>query len=1220
MHTAAASATTAVPFAALRREITALQAPLRAAITGAYRRDEASAVAALLAEGAGTNDAAQVLARTLVSQVREQRTRSSGVDALMHEFSLSSDEGVALMCLAEALLRIPDSATADRLIADKISKGDWRRHLGASPSLFVNAATWGLLITGKLVGTSSESGLGAALTRLIGKGGEPVIRKGVDLAMRMLGDQFVTGQTIDEALRNSRDNEARGYRYSYDMLGEAALTEVDARAYYDAYETAIHAIGKASNRRGIQAGPGISVKLSALHPRYVRAQHARVMAELLPRLRRLLLLAKQYNIGLNIDAEEAERLDISLDLMEALAFDLDLAGFDGIGFVVQAYQKRCPFVIDYLADLARRSGRKFMVRLVKGAYWDFEIKRAQVDGMAGYPVYTRKVYTDVSYLVCAKKLLAASDLLYPQFATHNAHSLALIYTWAKQDGVVNYEFQCLHGMGETLYDQVVGVDKLDKACRIYAPVGAHQTLLAYLVRRLLENGANSSFVNQIVDAAVSIDALVADPFEAARKQGGAPHPGICLPAELFGLERKNSSGIDLTDERVLSALAAALSLPQPRVYRAAPLIDAGFAQPAGRAIVNPACHHDTVGHVHEASLDTVAAALAAAAAYAMDWQTTAPSLRAAALARAADLFEQHSYELMALAVREAGKSLPNAIAEVREAVDFLRYYAAQVHGSTNLLALGPVACISPWNFPLAIFSGQVAAALAAGNVVLAKPAEQTPLIAHRAVELFYQAGIPPGALQLLPGRGDVVGAALTCNVRVRGVIFTGSSAVAQLINQTLARRAVAESCDIPLIAETGGQNALIVDSSALPEQVVTDAISSAFDSAGQRCSALRVLFLQEEIADQTIRMLKGAMQELRVGNPDRLATDIGPVIDAEARATLLAHIARTKRHAKSSFSLALPAGLEAQGSFVAPTLLEIVSLDELTQEVFGPVLHIIRYQRANLAHLVESINASGFGLTLGIHSRIDETIDFITSRAHVGNIYVNRNIVGAVVGVQPFGGEGKSGTGPKAGGPLYLKRLQRAAPPLLQHGHREQHATPALEALLGWARTHGHQRVVTLAEHYMRTTLAGTTLALPGPTGERNTLAFAPRGSVLCAASHSGVLLNALAAVLATGNRALVLATSAQLVPEGLPALVRGRIDIIASIDASAQPFQVALVEASAGPALRPLLAGRAGAIVSLIDTSEDGFIPLWRLVAERALCVNTSAAGGNTSLMTLSL
>lgn len=1215
MQTAAFPATSSAPFSALLAEVKPQQSALRSAITAAYRRDETEAVEWLLAQGARANADAAPLAHRLVEQVRLKRTRASGVDALMHEFSLSSEEGVALMCLAEALLRIPDSQTADRLIADKISKGDWRKHLGESPSLFVNAATWGLLITGKLVGTSSEAGLGSALTKLIGKGGEPLIRKGVDLAMRMLGNQFVTGQTIDEALKNSRPNEARGYRYSYDMLGEAALTEHDALAYYKSYETAIHAIGKASNGRGINDGPGISIKLSALHPRYSRAQHKRVMEELLPRVRTLVLLAKQYNIGINIDAEEADRLEISLDMMEAMAFDPALAGFDGIGFVVQAYQKRCPFVIDFLVDLAKRSGRKFMVRLVKGAYWDAEIKRAQVDGMPGFPVYTRKVYTDVSYLTCARKLLSAADTLYPQFATHNAHSLSVIYTWAKADGITNYEFQCLHGMGETLYDQVVGKENLDKACRIYAPVGSHETLLAYLVRRLLENGANSSFVNQIVDQNVSIDSLIADPFDAARAQGAQPHPGIALPVKLFGDERKNSSGIDLTNEDVLAQLSSVLA--QPRTYEAAPLIDGAISPSATQPIKNPANHLDVVGQVREATSADVETALSAAAAYAMDWQTTAPSLRADTIARVADLFEENCQELMSLAVREAGKSLPNAIAEVREAVDFLRYYAQQVHSTQNVLALGPVTCISPWNFPLAIFTGQVAAALAAGNVVLAKPAEQTPLIAHRAVELFHQAGIPKGALQFLPGRGEVVGAALTGDARVRGVIFTGSTEVAQLINKTLAKRSLAENNELPLIAETGGQNALIVDSSALPEQVVQDALSSAFDSAGQRCSALRVLFLQEEIADKTIRMLKGAMQELRVGVPDRLSTDIGPVIDAEARDNLLAHIERTKKNAKSHFALELPAGLTAHGTFVPPTVMEIGSLSELTHEVFGPVLHIIRYKRADLPELIDSINESGFGLTLGVHSRIDETIDYIASRAHVGNIYVNRNIVGAVVGVQPFGGEGKSGTGPKAGGPLYLKRLQRAAPPLLRH---ERQATPGLDSLLAWANTHGQERVLTLADQYMRTTLVGATLALPGPTGERNTLAFASRGVVLCAASSIGVLLNQLAAVLATGNRAVVLDRSGKLVPEGLPAEVRDRVQVIGSIDECKYPFQVALVDASTSNNLRPVLAARDGAIISMIDTTEEGAIPLWRLVAERALCVNTTAAGGNASLMTLGL
>ncbi|MGJ9418572.1 trifunctional transcriptional regulator/proline dehydrogenase/L-glutamate gamma-semialdehyde dehydrogenase [Massilia sp. CMS3.1] len=1215
MQIAATAATTFVPFDAFQSEIKPEQTLLRAAITAAYRRDEAEAVHWLLHQGARPSMDAKPLAHRLVSAVRAKRTRASGVDALMHEFSLSSEEGVALMCLAEALLRIPDSATADRLIADKISRGDWRSHLGESPSLFVNAATWGLLVTGKLVSSNSERGLGSAMTRLIAKGGEPLIRKGVDLAMRMLGNQFVTGQTIDEALKNSQPNEARGYHYSYDMLGEAALTEHDAQRYYASYEKAIHAIGKASNGRGIKDGPGISIKLSALHPRYSRAQSARVMSELLPRVRSLVLLAKQYDIGINIDAEEADRLEISLDMLEALAFDAALAGFEGIGLVVQAYQKRCPFVIDYVIDLAKRSSRKFMLRLVKGAYWDAEIKRAQVDGMPGFPVYTRKVYTDVSYLTCAEKLLGATDLIYAQFATHNAHTLSVIYTWAKERGIDNYEFQCLHGMGETLYDQVVGKENLNKACRIYAPVGSHETLLAYLVRRLLENGANSSFVNQIVDEKVAIETLLNDPFEVARASGGAPHTGIALPRALFGTERKNSVGIDLTNEDALRMLGSELA--RQRDYRATPLIAGSVDGAAMLSIVNPAQHADIVGQVQEASTTDVETALGAATAFAAEWNSSANRERAAMLDRVADLFEDNCTELMALAVREAGKSLPNAIAEIREAVDFLRYYGAQVNDAPHAEALGPVTCISPWNFPLAIFTGQVAAALAAGNVVLAKPAEQTPLIAYRAVELFHEAGIPRAALQLLPGRGEVVGAALTLDARVKGVIFTGSTEVAQLINRTLAKRAELENIDIPLVAETGGQNALIVDSSALPEQVVQDVLSSAFDSAGQRCSALRVLFLQQDIADKTIRMLKGALGELRVGNPDRLATDIGPVIDGEAQRNLLAHIERMRATAKQHFALELPASVTSQGSFVAPTVLEIGSLAELKQEVFGPVLHIVRYRRADLIKVVDAINASGYGLTLGIHSRIDETIDFITTRAHVGNIYVNRNIVGAVVGVQPFGGEGKSGTGPKAGGPLYIKRLQRHAPPLLAHAHQ---AYAALSELLVWARNNGHQDIVSLGETYARTQLNGTTIELPGPTGEKNSLRFVPRGVVLCAASSMKAMLNQLAAALATGNRAFVLATSPALVPEDLPAEVKDRIGFIGAAEVGNCEFDIALIEAGLEGSLRSQLAARHGAIVGIVDTDASLPVALWRLVAERAVCVNTTAAGGNASLMTLGL
>ena len=1230
-----------IPFAALQAELPHAPSPLRKTITSVYRREERAAVQWLLGQ-LKTGHAAtpkidfqiQTLARKLVTAVREKRTRASGVDALMHEFSLSSEEGVALMCLAEALLRIPDNQTADRLIADKISKGDWSKHLGESPSLFVNAATWGLMITGKLVGTNSENGLGAALTKLISKGGEPLIRKGVDLAMRLLGNQFVTGQTIAEALRNSRDNEERGYRYSYDMLGEAALTDADAARYYTAYEQAIHAIGNAAKGQGIKQGPGISIKLSALHPRYSRAQRGRVMEQLLPCLKKLTMLAKHYDIGLNIDAEEADRLELSLDLMEALAFDPDLAGFDGIGFVVQAYQKRCPYVIDFLIDLAHRSGRRFMVRLVKGAYWDSEIKRAQVDGLSGYPVYTRKVYTDISYLVCAQKLLAANQVIYPQFATHNALTLATIQTWAAQDGITDYEFQCLHGMGEALYDQVVGKQNLNQPCRIYAPVGSHETLLAYLVRRLLENGANSSFVNQIVDADVSIDQLITDPIRLAQQLAGSSHNGIVLPVELFGNERKNSAGLDFSNEQTLAELSARFLDLNHQPWNARPLLAdgpterlAGQVEPTVRPITNPAHHSQIIGHVQEAQPEDVEQALAAAQAYAIDWQTTLPAIRAQALFDAANLFEQCKTELMYLAVREAGKSLPNAIAEVREAVDFLRYYAAQVANHPNTLGLGPVACISPWNFPLAIFVGECAAALAAGNVVLAKPAEQTPLIAFRAVELMHSAGIPAGALQLLPGTGETVGASLVADARIKGVIFTGSTEVAHSINRTLAHRMVHEGIDIPLIAETGGQNALIVDSSALPEQVVQDVLISAFDSAGQRCSALRVLFLQTDIAEKTLTMLKGAMQELRIGNPDRLSTDIGPVIDAQAQQKLLQHIVRftiqTSSRAHRPYNLPLSDELKAtlnEGTFVAPTILEIGSLNELTQEVFGPVLHVIRYQRDQLGQVIESINASGYGLTLGIHSRIDETIDFITERAHVGNIYVNRNIVGAVVGVQPFGGEGLSGTGPKAGGPLYVKRLQRN-PSMTMGGHiiHERRSLPVLDALINWAKSHGHQRLIAQAEHYLHISLLGSTLALPGPTGERNTLSFAARGNILCAATKIDSLLDQLAAVFATGNFAIVLAHPENLIPPSLPEVVRAMIQVVENLNAVSAPFQIALVETNLCHKLHPLLAARDGALVSLIETGDGGNqIPLWRLLAERALCVNTTAAGGNASLMTL--
>ncbi|WP_226498463.1 bifunctional proline dehydrogenase/L-glutamate gamma-semialdehyde dehydrogenase PutA [Ferribacterium limneticum] len=1196
---------------------------LRSALRADCRRAEPECVGRLLAEFdcmVGDGDAAQRLARQLVGGERQRFAASAGFNHLLHEFALSSQEGVALMCLAEALLRIPDSATVDRLIRDKIGRGDWSAHLAGDHPLFVNAATWGLMLTGKLVAIQSHGDLGNALTRLLARGGEPLIRKSIDFAMRLLGEHFVMGETIASALVRSRSNEARGYRHSFDMLGEAALTAADAERYYRAYETAIHAIGTASAGRGVVHGPGISIKLSALHPRYVRSQRGRVLAELGPRLMGPMRLARDYAIGVNIDAEEAERLDLSLDIFARLAGDSELAGWDGLGFVVQAYQKRSPAVIDWLVELARQNRRRIMVRLVKGAYWDSEIKRAQVDGLSDYPVFTRKAHTDLAYLVCAGRLLGAADAVYPQFATHNALTLATVVQLAAARGVEDYEFQCLHGMGEPLYDQVVGSAGLGKPCRIYAPVGTHRTLLPYLVRRLLENGANSSFVNRIVDAGVSVDALLEDPAASVRRDGGTRHPKIPLPPELYGPGRRNSAGSDLADEATLARLADELQGLAGKAWRAGPLLAGpGAPSPAGSApkpVINPANAQDQVGSVIEATSAQVESALAAAADFSEAWFQTPPAKRAAILQRAADLLQAHRAELVSLLIREAGKTWPTGLAEVREAVDFCRYYGQpEILAKIEIdVAPGPVTCISPWNFPLAIFIGQVSAALAAGSPVLAKPAAQTPLIAALAVELLHRAGVPLAALQLLPGSGDIVGAALTVDVRVRGVVFTGSAEVARRINRSIAGRDEAR-----LIAETGGQNAMIVDSSALPEQVVQDVLASGFDSAGQRCSALRVLCLQDEIADTVLDLLKAAMGELRIGDPADLATDIGPVIDRPAQSALLAHIADKAARGRAVFQSPLPADCAA-GSYVPPTLIEIDSLAELQGEVFGPVVHVLRYAAGQLDALIDAINATGYGLTLGIHSRIDETIQRIVGRARVGNIYVNRNMVGAVVGVQPFGGEGLSGTGPKAGGPLYLPRLAGAGElrPGAIGARREGGAlaASALARLTEWACFSGYHELAELCAEYAELTLLDAVIDLPGPTGEQNTLRFAPRGTLLCLADNQHALLHQLAAVWATGNRAAAVdGPETRKTIGGLPD------DLAAAIEWR-QPDDyrdLAGVLSEPDASLRQRLAREPGALIATYQPADNGgHYPLYRMLVERVLTVNTTAAGGNTTLMML--
>ncbi len=1220
--------------------------PLRNAITAACRVGEAQAVEALRAAASFDEPAlARIRERAgaLVGRVRAERSGALGVDALMSEFDLSSEEGIALMCLAEALLRIPDAQTADRLIRDKLSRGDWRSHAGASDSLFVNAACWGLVVSGTLARAEPDpKGLDGALTAILGRVGEPVIRAATKAAMGYLGSQFVLGETISEALSRADRKVARGYRYSFDMLGEASMTMADADRYREIYLDAIASVGRASAGRGVFEGPGVSVKLSALHPRYSRSKHGRVMAELLPRLKDLMLAAKREGIGLTVDAEEADRLEISLDLLEALAFDPDLAGWEGLGFVIQTVQKRALPVVDWTLDLARRSGRRLMIRLVKGAYWDSEVKRAQVAGLADYPVFTRKSHTDIAYLACARALLAEPALVYPQFATHNASTLCQVMEIAGTNR--DFEFQCLHGMGETLYDQVVGHASFGVPCRIYAPVGTHETLLAYLVRRLLENGANSSFVNQIVDPDIPLEKLLEDPVATAKPFGGSPHPRVPAPPALYP-DRANSRGVDLADEHALASLEQGLRAAAAEAWTAAPMTGDGASAITGEgtAVASPAGPRIVVGRVADAGPADVDRALRLARE-GNAWRSTPPAERARVLDRAADLLEENLARLIHLAVREAGKTLPNAVGEVREAVDFCRYYALRLREEPLPAPLGVVACISPWNFPLAIFVGQVAAALAAGNCVVAKPAEQTPLIAAEAVRLLRAAGVPADALQLLPGPGETVGARLVGDARVDGVVFTGSTEVAEVIHRALAARG-----NVPLIAETGGQNAMIVDSSALPEQVVADALASAFDSAGQRCSALRVLYLQEEIADRVLTMLAGAMRELAVGDPASLATDVGPIIDAAALAGLRAHVERLGKSAKLIARTPLDEGLA--GHFLAPVAFEIASIRNLEREVFGPVLHVVRFRGDGLANVVDDINATGYGLTLGIHSRLDSTIDFIVGRARAGNVYVNRNVVGAVVGVQPFGGEGKSGTGPKAGGPLYLRALARepareepvpalGLPPgavaaesldaalATLASHAQSAAAADRGAVLAEIGERAGPEAKAIAVACERALDEGSEQELEGPTGERNTWRTHPRGLTVALGDEGDnalVWLGQAMAAVAAGNPVLLAPAASPACAARVAALVKSagwNAIAVVSEGADRWPGIPALAAVIAGsPAIARVaataVAARPGARIPVVEATRLPWLhPVWRLEAERTVSVNTVAAGGNAHLL----
>ena len=1188
---------------------------IRASIRQNMIPDESEALARLVALAGLTEEQRAAISARTAGLVRAVRGASNPqmMEVFLSEYGLSTQEGVALMCLAEALLRVPDAETMDDLIRDKIAPHDWSAHSGGSSSIFVNASTWALMLTGRVL-EEGEGGIEGTLRAMVRRLGEPVIRKAVSKAMREMGEQFVLGRTIAEAVKRGRRYSEKGYTYSFDMLGEAARTEADALRYHRSYAEAIAALVPGATNADIAKNHGISVKLSALHPRYEVSQKETMLPVLAERLLSLALAAKHGRMGLNIDAEEADRLDLSLDVIEKVLSEPELAGWAGFGVVGQAYGPRTAFVIDWLHALAEKLDRRIMVRLVKGAYWDTEIKRAQVLGLPGYPVFTRKPNTDVSYIACAKKLLGMTDRIYPQFATHNAHTVAAILSMATDKQA--FEFQRLHGMGEALHEEVRKAE--GTRCRIYAPVGAHSDLLAYLVRRLLENGANSSFVHQIVDKAVSAEQIAHDPFETVATQGAAANPAIPRPADIFGAERRNSIGWDITDAMTFA------DIEEKRKAFAAPHQWHAGGKGKAKGVLNPAKPTEIVGEVAEAGAADVTKAIDLAVKAQPVWEKTSVATRATALLKAADLYEENAVEFFALCAREAGKTLADGVAEVREAADFLRYYAGQATKvEANTSARGVIACISPWNFPLAIFTGQIAAALVTGNAVVAKPAEQTPLIAARAVALLHEAGIPTGVLQLLPGDGPSVGAPLTADPRIAGVCFTGSTDVARLIERQLAKTAAP---DAMLIAETGGLNAMIVDSTALPEQAVRDVVASAFQSAGQRCSALRILYVQKDVEEKVLEMLKGAIEALRLGDPVQISTDMGPVIDDEARDNLLAYCAAMEAKGRLIAKLDAP----REGRFIAPHIFRVAGIGEMEREMFGPILHVATFEAEHIDKVVADINSKGYGLTFGLHTRIDARVQHIVDGIHAGNIYVNRNQIGAVVGSQPFGGECLSGTGPKAGGPLYLRRFRKgtglARPALNGEAVSVQaiadHMPDAVRS--GWAAR--PDRIAVLRKHLRGkgADAIGAAAAvefgpadLPGPTGEANTLLLVPRGKVLCLGPDADSVFAQAIQALAAGNAVLAVAPRARaalasLTGKGLP--LEALDGTVAPSDLSGLTIDVvaAAVDADSLRPVRQALSERKGPIVRLVDAVIDPTA----YVHERAVCVDTTAAGGNASLL----
>ena len=1145
-----------------------------------HRTDEAEILEYLISNFGPDEHMRKRIQERAIQVVREVRSASGPTltESFLGEYGLSTDEGLALMTLAEALLRVPDNQTIDDLIEDKIGPSNWRDHIGQSESSLVNASTYALEMTRSVINKPESRGPLDALRGAIKRLGEPVIRLAVRQAMKELGNQFVLGEDMKLALKRAEKWKEKGATYSYDMLGEAAITQEGADEYFAAYADAIKEIARVAVSDDLRENPGLSIKLSALYPRYEMSQQAKAVPELAERVGELARAARDANIGLNIDAEEAYRLGLSLDMIEMVLSDPRLAGWDGFGVVVQAFGKRASYVLDWLYSLATQLDRKIMVRLVKGAYWDSEIKRAQMDGVPDFPVFTTKSATDISYICCASQLLNMTDRIYPQFATHNAHSVAAILEMAgnKQD----FEFQRLHGMGETLHEALLRNERVRS--RIYAPVGKHRELLAYLVRRLLENGANSSFVNQLANHSVAAEMIATDPFETLKADQQASQSRIIKPADLYMPERVNSRGWDLANRSDMNDYVSERAPFAEKLWRSSPITVRPVTSGTAHKIFNPAFKDLQVGEVIEADEQQALDAIGEA----KPWDAPVAE-RADVLRKAADLYEQHHGEIFALLAREAGKTQFDTIAELREAVDFLRYYAKEAEKNPERKPRGLISCISPWNFPLAILTGQVAAALAAGNAVLAKPADQTPLIAALATNLLHEAGVPLPALQLLPGAGATVGAAISGDARVNGVCFTGSTATAQTIHRNIAEHGQADSL---LIAETGGLNCMIADSTALPEQTVRDIITSAFQSAGQRCSALRVLYLQKDVAEPFLNMLNGAMKALEMGNPWWLSTDVGPVIDQAAHDKISNHIAAAKADGRLLMQLETP----DDGYFVGPAVIKVGGINDLEEEIFGPVLHVATFEHNELDTVIRDINNRGYGLTFGLQTRIERRIDKLTSALKVGNIYVNRNQVGAVVGSQPFGGEGLSGTGPKAGGPHYLPRFYEPVRPASPVIGGEDLSRDAVQTALDQ---------LPAADARPR-----SSELMPGPTGESNELFTYARGKVLCLGPTVDDAMKQAATVRRQGCEPLICVPGASG-DQALDGFVpREILSALTGMDGVVCWSEIEDIRA-----IRMALAQRDGALIPLI--TEENFDH--QCLVERHVCIDTTAAGGNVSLLT---